>query len=90
MYAKMNLKPPFDTFLWNGWGTWALTIVAMKVIAVHTMAAPFIALGALSDIGFVVIAANHRVAIKKETEGEMAPFMVIFGLSALGGLLSLV
>ena len=89
MYAYMSLKPPMDTFLWNGWGTWALTIVAMKVVAVWTAAAPFIALGAFSDIAFVAIAAKHRVAIKKATEGEMAPFMVIFGVSGAAGLVSL-
>ena len=71
MYAYMSLKPPMDSFLWNGWGTWALTIVAMKVVAVWTAAAPFIALGAFSDIAFVAIAAKHREAIKKATEGEM-------------------
>ena len=59
MYAYMSLKPPMDSFLWNGWGTWALTIVAMKVVAVWTAAAPFIALGAFSDIAFVAIAAKH-------------------------------
>ena len=89
MYAYMSLKPPMDSFLWNGWGTWALTIVAMKVVAVWTAAAPFIALGAFSDIAFVAIAAKHRVAIKKATEGEMAPFMVIFGVSGAAGLISL-
>lgn len=90
LFNFMKLNPLATPFIWNTWGFWALCLAWMEIMAIYTVAMPFIVIGCVHNLGTVFIFARQESMIRAEANATIVPFLVIFGLKGLALLLSFV